>query len=485
MPQPTPYDRLTSFRAFSAANPTAQQSGASMDNEFDAVKVAVDETQANLALIQRDDGALANESVGEDQLQGELTIGLNIPRAWETGTAYIVRNNVFINGIIYECLVSHTSGVFATDLAASKWELVVDLTAIPAGSYLAITGGTMTGAILFNAVGSDAAPPIARSSNTNTGIVLPGGNAVGVAVSGSRLATFDSSGISMLSGSFLTPSAGGSAGTPAFSFTGDTNTGMYRVSSDTIGFSAGGTLRASVGTAGFTFAVPALAPDGTASAPGVSFSGDTNTGFYRVGTDEVGMSAGGAVQASVDTSGLKLASGKTLRNSSGQVITGNSPEELIAEVTSWSAGTAIDLGPYDFTPYGPVRVEFEALQLSATGGTNFSVIIFDGFSVNMAFFQATCTAIIGATPAAADRYAGNCEFVIMETLLAGNYIVHPHAGSFTGYDASAATATRVGASTVVVNPAGDPPTYVSLLVAGGPNFVASTGIIRIFGRRRP
>ena len=68
MAAPTPYDRATSFRLFSAQNPTQQQSGTSLDQEFDAIKVAMDETQGNLALIQNADGRLANASVGRVQL---------------------------------------------------------------------------------------------------------------------------------------------------------------------------------------------------------------------------------------------------------------------------------------------------------------------------------------------------------------------------------------------------------------------------------
>ena len=41
--------------------------------------------------------------------------------AWTTPTAYVVGNLVTNGGTTYYCLVSHTSGTFATDLAAGKW----------------------------------------------------------------------------------------------------------------------------------------------------------------------------------------------------------------------------------------------------------------------------------------------------------------------------------------------------------------------------
>lgn len=44
--------------------------------------------------------------------------------AWVTGTAYAV-GDVRVNGLnAYYCLTAHTSGTFATDLAAAKWEVM-------------------------------------------------------------------------------------------------------------------------------------------------------------------------------------------------------------------------------------------------------------------------------------------------------------------------------------------------------------------------
>jgi hypothetical protein len=44
------------------------------------------------------------------------------PSAWATNTAYVVGDYVLQSNTIYYCLIAHTSGTFATDLAASKWE---------------------------------------------------------------------------------------------------------------------------------------------------------------------------------------------------------------------------------------------------------------------------------------------------------------------------------------------------------------------------
>lgn len=46
-----------------------------------------------------------------------------------------------------------------------------------------------------------------------------------------------------------------------------------------------------------------LCADGSASSPGLSFSSDTNTGIYRVGSDSIGISLGGSQKAVFDSSG--------------------------------------------------------------------------------------------------------------------------------------------------------------------------------------
>lgn len=68
MAQPVPFTRGYNFTGFSTANPASQQPGVKLDIEFDALKATTDQVLANLALIQRDDGKLANGSVVAESL---------------------------------------------------------------------------------------------------------------------------------------------------------------------------------------------------------------------------------------------------------------------------------------------------------------------------------------------------------------------------------------------------------------------------------
>jgi hypothetical protein len=149
MSQPTPYNRIFSFSNLQSQNPTAPPPGNSIDIEFNSVKATLDQVLANLALIQNDDTSVKNASVGPNQLSPALTLGFTAPTTWVTLTNYTASpaSTVFNGSSIYTCLISHTAGVFATDLAAGKWQLILNLAAIPitAASQMSVTpSGTLT-----------------------------------------------------------------------------------------------------------------------------------------------------------------------------------------------------------------------------------------------------------------------------------------------------------------------------------------------------
>jgi hypothetical protein len=68
---PVPYNRQHIFGPDSSNDPGHPVQGYNLDAEYNAVEIALDETQARLAEIQRDDGQLANDSVGSDQLRDD------------------------------------------------------------------------------------------------------------------------------------------------------------------------------------------------------------------------------------------------------------------------------------------------------------------------------------------------------------------------------------------------------------------------------
>lgn len=84
-----------------------------------------------------------------------------------------------------------------------------------------------------------------------------------------------------------------SATAPVFAIPSDTNTGMYSVGADDLGFTTGGTLRFDISTTAFTGTLPWRGQDGLVGTPGISFSSDPDTGFYHSGGNEFKATAGG------------------------------------------------------------------------------------------------------------------------------------------------------------------------------------------------
>jgi len=138
MAQPPPYDRSYNFHDYQAENPLKPLPADKLDEEFSRVKTTLDAVLQNLALIQRDDTALANKSVGYDQLKDEIQLGFNPPTDWMANHNYVARDTVFVDVSIYRCLVSHiSSNDFEDDLNAGYWELVVDFASVQTAAIAA------------------------------------------------------------------------------------------------------------------------------------------------------------------------------------------------------------------------------------------------------------------------------------------------------------------------------------------------------------
>lgn len=164
MSQPPVYNRQYDFSDFQTANPTTPLPADQVDAEYNAVKQTLDATLANLALIQRDDGELANGSVNPETLAAEtlalLTAAGGVPRgAWQTGVAYAQKDLVTNSNNTYMCVVAHTSGVLATDIAAGKWLLFAYAQPVTLGTMasqnanaVTISGGNVNGVTIAGAI---------------------------------------------------------------------------------------------------------------------------------------------------------------------------------------------------------------------------------------------------------------------------------------------------------------------------------------------
>ena len=194
----------------------------------------------------------------------------------------------------------------------------------------AITSGTIAGSTAINTSGTISSGSITSSGIVTSGsLVLRDGDTNTVTLqtpadvtanyvltlplddgnSGEVLTTNGSGVLSWAAAASATSVAAsaGSAASPSMSFSGDSNTGFYNTAADQIGvatngaqifnFSSGGLTSPTTGGGTMTTA------NGTASAPTFSFTGDEDTGWYRPAADTLAAATGGAEQVRIDSSG--------------------------------------------------------------------------------------------------------------------------------------------------------------------------------------
>lgn len=127
----------TSYTAAEQALGNGTLPGQELDVDLAALRTSAEETIEFIKLFTRSDGKLANGIVTQEALAASIRLGFDPPAPWSTGTAYTTRSTVFQGFGFYLCTTAHTSGVFATDLAAGRWQLLADLT--PPGGALVAT----------------------------------------------------------------------------------------------------------------------------------------------------------------------------------------------------------------------------------------------------------------------------------------------------------------------------------------------------------
>jgi len=180
---------------------------------------------------------------------------------------------------MYQSAVGHTNltagGSEVVDMTNSDMTILKPLTLT---DPIKLTSGTL------------GAPAYTFAADTNTGMYQSVVDELDFAANGTRVATMTSANMYIyepliLSSNILT--SDGNVSAPAYSFTADTNTGMYQSVADELDFAAGGIQIASMTTTGMsvlqplTLSTKLLVPGGSAAAPSVTFTSNTNSGMYQ------------------------------------------------------------------------------------------------------------------------------------------------------------------------------------------------------------
>lgn len=184
-----------------------------------------------------------------------------------------------------------TSSAYAVSKRGTKRLRVTDTGGDLYGDWNISGGGTSSEISLPD--GTASAPSLSFTSTPNLGLYKAGSNTLGIASGGTQSALIGPGGISTQQ--FLSSLTGQSE--PGYSFTSDSTSGIYfkTGSPESINVTAGAATAPimSWSSNSSTTTVPILAADGTSSNPAYSFSGESNTGFYRTGVDTLALGLGG------------------------------------------------------------------------------------------------------------------------------------------------------------------------------------------------
>ena len=74
-----------------------------------------------------------NTTIAANATTGSVSLTASAPN-WTTALYYEINNSVLHASVIYECLVAHVAGTFATDLAAGYWQVVTVFNSLHIGS---------------------------------------------------------------------------------------------------------------------------------------------------------------------------------------------------------------------------------------------------------------------------------------------------------------------------------------------------------------
>ena len=133
--------------------------------------------------------------------------------------------------------------------------------------------------------------------------------------------------------------AAGSVGNPSLAFNVDQNTGLYNIGPNNIGVAANGAKVLDIATTGLTVVGAVNVADGTAAAPSISFSADTDTGLYRSAANTVSVSVGGARGFDFSGSGFTLRGVPILGTDSIAITAGGTNKNIT--LTPSGTGTVV------------------------------------------------------------------------------------------------------------------------------------------------
>lgn len=195
--------------------------------------------------------------------------------------------------------------------STSSWVWVEYAANDPEGRYLAKTGGTMTGALVLSGAPTVGLNPTTKTyvdaaDSTLTTAAATAQSTANTAVTDAAAAQTTANAAVVRAGDTMTGALAfpvGAVATPSITFTGDSNTGIYRPGADQVAITTNSTQRLNVTTAAITSTLPVVHPLGAVGTPSITFTGDLNTGIYSSGADQLAVTTNGVQRLSISSTG--------------------------------------------------------------------------------------------------------------------------------------------------------------------------------------
>jgi hypothetical protein len=140
------------------------------------------------------------------------------------------------------------------------------------------------------------APAYSFTGDTDSGFFSAGANLVGLATAGVDRLTASATDITT---SVPLRLFDGTAAAPALSFIGSTGLGLYRSNTNVLSFSTGGVDRLTLSLSSLSSTLPYIAPVGSIAAPSYSFASDASSGMFRSGVNTIAFTTGGTQRLSI------------------------------------------------------------------------------------------------------------------------------------------------------------------------------------------
>lgn len=296
-------------------------------------------------------------------------------------------------------------------------------------------------------VGSSSTPGFGFSGDSDTGMYRGTGTANTLAFATGAtdrltIGNTDTSGSGLTRGIRAMLSirgADGSATVPAFTFTSDDNTGFYWVGADQLGVSVGGTLRATWTTAALVLTVPVSAPNGAVGAPAYAFTNDLDSGMYRIGTDTIGFATAGVERLRIDANGGWGLAGANF-GTAGQVFTSNGT----GAAPTWQDSGTPTLDQTFITEADETGTLTNSRQLIAGTSVSFDTTTPGQLEINVTAGTGNVDSVVAGTGIAVDATDPVNPIVSLNfNALTADATPDPAADYVATYDASAATHKKV------------------------------------------